>query len=93
MLRNTAFSAPGTDGFDAGLVDLLLGAVRTRGQLDERVQGDVEPGGFLLVFFHEVGVDAAEDCLVRDDEDVLAAFQLHDDGLEADHDVAVAGER
>lgn len=26
---------------------------------------------------------------MRHDDDVLAAFQLHDDGLEADHDVAV----
>jgi hypothetical protein len=55
------------------------------------VQWDVQPGRLLLVFFHEVGVDAAEDRLVRYDEDVFAALEFHDDGLEADYDVAVAG--
>jgi len=29
--------------------------------------------------------------LVRYDEDVFAAFELHDDGFEADYDVAVTG--
>lgn len=38
---------------------------------------------------HEVREDAAHDGLVRDDEDVFGALEFHDDGLQADHDVAV----
>lgn len=91
MLRNTALASPRRHGLNARLENLLLRSVRTRRQLDQRVQGNVEPRRFLLVFFHEVGVDAAQDGLVRYDEDVLAAFQLHDYGLEPDYNVAVAG--
>ena len=59
MLRNTALASPRRHGLNARLENLLLRSVRTRRQLDQRVQGNVEPRRFLLVFFHEVGVDAA----------------------------------
>lgn len=39
---------------------------------------------------HEVGVENAQDGLVRDDEEVvLLALELEDDGLEADCEVVV----
>ena len=91
MFRNTALASPRRHGLNSSLENLLIRSVRTRRQLDQRVQGHVEPRRFLLVLFHEVGVDAAQDGLVRDDEDVLAALQLHDYGLEPDYNVAVAG--
>jgi hypothetical protein len=91
MFRKTALASPRRHGLNSSLENLLIRSVRTRRQLDQRVQGNVEPRRFLLVLFHEVGVDAAQDGLVRDDEDVFAAFQLHDYGLEPDYDVAVAG--
>lgn len=89
MLRRATLSAPRADGRDVGLPSLLVGAVCPGGELDERVQRHVHPGTLGLVLLHEVGVDASQDRLVRHDQDVLAALQLHDDGLEADHHVTV----
>ena len=90
MLRLTPFSPPRTDGRDVGLEPLLLGPVGLGRQLHERVQRDLHPRTLALVQVVEVGEDAADDGLVGDDDDVLAALELHDDGLEADDDVAVA---
>ena len=90
MLRQTPLGPPGADGGDVGLEPLLLRPVRLGRQLHEGVQGDLHPRALALVQVVEVGEDAADDGLVRDDDDVLAALELHDDGLEADDDVAVA---
>jgi len=38
----------------------------------------------------KVGKDTPHDGLVRHNDHILAALQLHDDGLQPDHDVAVA---
>lgn len=89
MFRRTAFAPKRAHGRDVGLEALLLGAVGAGRQLDERVQRDLHPGALLLRDVHVVGVDAAEDGLVRDDDDVLAALELHDDGLQPDDHVAV----
>lgn len=89
VLSRGSLTTPGRNGRDTGLEALLLGAVGAGGQLDECVQGHLHPGGLFLRDVHEVGVDATEDSLVGDDDDVLAALQLHDDGFETDDDVAV----
>jgi hypothetical protein len=89
MLRRRALSAPGRDGGDIGLEALLLGAVGAGGQLEEGVEGNFHPGRLLLGNVHEVGVDAAQNGLVGDDDDVLAALEFHDDGLQADDHVAI----
>ena len=89
MLRRTTFTPKRADGRNISLEALLLGAVGAGRQLDERVQRHLHPRALLLRDVHVVGVDAAEDGLVRDDDDVLAALELHDDGLEPDDDVAV----
>ena len=89
VLRHGALLPEGTHGRDVGLVPLLLGVVGPRRQLDERVQRDLHPGALLLRHVHVVGVDAAQHGLVGDDEDVLAALELHDDGLQPDDHVAV----
>ena len=89
MLRRTPFTPKRADGGDIGLEALLLGAVGPGRELDERVQGDLHPRALLLRDIHVVGVDAPQDGLVGDDDDVLAPFELHDDGFEADDDVAV----
>ena len=52
---------------------------------------DRHPGGFFLGFFHEIGVDAPDDGLMCDYQDVFAAFKFHYYGLEADYDVSIAG--
>jgi hypothetical protein len=90
MLRNTALSSPGADRGDLRIVSLLQGPVGFRGQLDKGVKGNGHPGRVGLGFLHEVGVDAAEDSLVGHDQDVLRAFQFHDDRLQADNDVSVS---
>lgn len=69
---------------------LLLRSVRFRRQLHQRVQRHLHPRTLALVQVVEVGKDAPHDRLVRHNDHVLAALQLHDDRLQPDHDVAVA---
>ena len=90
MLRRAALLPERADGGDVGVESTLIGAVGARRELDERVQRHLHPGGLLLGHVHVVGVDAAQHGLVGDDDDVLAALQLHDDGLEPDDHIAVA---
>lgn len=90
MHRLTPLLPPRADGRHIGKHALLLGLVRARRQLDQAVQRHLHPRALLLRRPHEVRVDAPQHRLVRDDEDVLAALQLHDDGLQPDDDVAVA---
>ena len=54
------------------------------------MQRHLHPRTLLLRHIHIVSIDAPQDGLVRDDDDILAALQLHDDGLEADDHIAVA---
>lgn len=89
MFRRAPLTSKRAHGRDIRLEALLLRAVRPRGQLDQRVQRHLHPGALLLRHVHVVRVDAPQHGLVRHDEDVLAAFQLHDDGLEPDDHVAV----
>jgi hypothetical protein len=89
MLRGTALGSPGAHGLDIGLGLLLIGTIRAGCKSDESVKRNREPGTVLLIFLHEVGVDAADDGLVTDDQDILTALKLHDDGLQSDDHVAV----
>lgn len=89
VLCRSALSTPGRDSGDISLEALLFGAVSAGGEFDESVQRHLHPGTLLLGHVHEVGVDAAEDSLVGNDDDILTALQFHDDGLKADDDVAV----
>lgn len=89
MLRHTPLRPPRTNSRDVGFELLDLRPVGLRGELEEGVQGHLHPGAAVLGQLHEVGQDAAHDGLVGDDDDVLAALEFHDDGLEAEDDVAV----
>lgn len=89
MSSCTALASPSTDGGNVGLPPLLDGTVGSRRQLNQRVQRYLHPGRLFLRAAHEISVDAAKHGLVSDNEDVLATLQLHNDGLEADDDVAV----
>lgn len=89
MSSGAALASPSTDGRDVGLPPLLDGTVGSRRQLDQRVQRYLHPRGLFLGAAHEISVDAAKHGLVSDNEYVLATLQLHNDGLEADDDVAV----
>lgn len=89
MLSTAPLLAERTNGGDVSLELLLLRAVRLGRQLDERVQRHRHPRAALLRDVHKVRVDAAQDRLVRHDQYVLRPLQLHDDGLQPDHHVAV----
>lgn len=83
--------ARGDLGVDAGDVD-ALGLVLVGGgdDLDDLVAGELEVGNVHGGAVHEVGVEDAQDGLVGDDEEVvLLALELEDDGLEADGEVVV----
>lgn len=67
----------------------FLGPVRARRQLDQGMQRNFHPGASFLACVQEVRVDAPEDRLVGDDDDVFAALEFHDNRLQADDHVAV----
>ena len=89
MFRRAPFTPERAHGRDVGLEPLLLRAVGPRGQLDQRVQRDLHPGALLLRHIHVVGVDAPEHGLMGHDDDILAAFEFHDDGLQSDDHVTI----
>lgn len=90
MLCNATLGSPRADSFNTSFISDLFGSIGSWSKFDEGVKWDVEPWRPSLIFFHEVGVNAAKDGLVGDDEDVLGAFEFHDDGFETDDDVTVA---
>ena len=89
MFRRTPLTPKRADGGNIRFEALLLGAVRPGGQLDQRMQRHLHPGTLLLRHVHIIRVDAPQHGLMRHDDDVLTALQLHDDGLESDDDVAI----
>jgi len=89
MLRTTPLRPKRADSRNIRVEALFLRIVGLGRQLNKRVQGHFHPGTLLLRDVHVVSVDAAQDGLVRDDDDVLAALEFHDDGFEPDDDVAV----
>lgn len=89
VFGRASFGTPSADGWNVGFPPLLEGAVRLWGEFDQGMQGYIHPGASRLVLLHEVGIDAAENGLVSDDEDVLTPLELHDDGLKTDNNVAI----
>lgn len=53
------------------------------------MQRHLHPRTILLRHVHVVRVDAPQHGLMRHDDDVLTAFQFHDDRLKSDDDVTV----
>ncbi len=78
------------DGWNIRFEPLLLGRVSPWCELDECVERNLHPGGFLLGNIHVISVNASQHGLMGHDDNILAPFKLHDDRLEADDDVAVA---
>lgn len=76
-----ALRPPCRNSGDVRLEALLVGAICARRELDERMERHLHPGTLLLRCVEEVGIDAAENGLVRDNDDVLATLQLHDNWL------------
>jgi hypothetical protein len=89
VLRCATLGSPGAHSWDVGLILLSDCPVGPRSQLHERVQRDVHPRTLLLADVLEIRVEAPDDRLVRDDEDVLGPFELHDDRLQTNDNVTV----
>ena len=89
MLRRTPLTPKRADGGNIGLEPLLLRPICPRRKLDERVQRDLHPRALLLRHIQVVGIDAPQHSLMRHNDDVLAAFELHDNGFEPNDNVAV----
>lgn len=53
------------------------------------MQRHLHPRALLLTAPHEISINTPQNSLVRHDEDILAAFQLHDDRFEPDDYVTV----
>lgn len=53
------------------------------------MQRHLHPGTFLLRHVHIIRVDTPQHGLMRHDEDILTAFQLHDNWLKSDDHVAI----
>lgn len=89
MFRHTPLLPERAHGRDVRLEPLLQSPIRSRRQLDDRMQRHLHPRGLFLRYVHVVGVNASQHGLMRHDDDVLAPLQLHDDGFQPDHDIAV----
>ena len=90
MFGHAALLTERTDSRDVAAEPHFLGTVGAWGKLDDGMQGNLHPWRFFLMDVHVVGVDAAQDCLMSHNHDVLTTFQLHDDGFQADDDIAIA---
>ena len=89
MFRRTPFASKCAHGRNVRLKALLLRTIRPRGQLDQRMQRHLHPGTLLLRHVHVIRVDTPQHGLVRHDDDILTALQLHDDRLKPDNNVAI----
>lgn len=89
MPRRAALPPPRTDGRNIALEPLFLRRVRSRRQLDQRVERDFHPRALLLRHVHIVRIYTPQHRLMRDDDDILAPLEFHNNRLESDHHVAV----
>ena len=89
MFRRTPSGPERADSRNICAEPLLLRTVRPRGQLDQCMQRHFHPGTLLLRHVHVIRVDAPQYGLMRHDDDVLTAFQFHDDRLKSDDYVAI----
>lgn len=89
MLCRRTLSTPGRYCWDIRLVSLLFSTIGARRKFHERMEGHLHPRALVLGKIEEICINAAQDGLMRDNDYVFAAFQFHNNGLEADNDIAV----
>lgn len=89
MLRRTPLTPKRTDSRNIRIEPLLLRTIRPRGKLDKRMQWYLHPWALFLRYVHVVGVYTPQYGLVGDNDDVLTAFEFHDDGFETDDYVSI----
>ena len=84
-----ALTSPGTDSWNVRFQPFLLSRVRLRREFDQCVKRNLHPRTLLLRHIHKVCIDAPENGLVRNNQDVFATLKFHDDRFQADDDVAI----
>src|SRR5436189_5426559 len=89
MPRSAALSSPRRHSWDICLDADLIGAVGARSEFDQCVKWNFHPRTLFLRHVEEIGIDTAKDSLVSDNDNILAALQLHDDWLETDDDITI----
>lgn len=89
MFRCTSLTPKRAHSRNVCLEPLLFRTVRPRGQLDQCVQRHLHPGTLLLRHIHVIRVDTPQHGLMRHNDDILTAFQFHDDRLKSDNYVAI----
>jgi len=66
------------NSLDIDLESPLLAGIGSGGELDDGMEGDFEVGESLEGVIHKVGVEASEDGLVSNDQDIFLSFQIHE---------------
>lgn len=89
MLRRTPLAPPCAHSRDIRLEPLLLGTICPWGQLDKRMQWNLHPRALLLRHIHIIRIDTPQNSLMRDNNNILAALQFHDDGFQPDDDIPI----
>ena len=74
MLRRAPLTPKRANSRDIRLEALLLGTIRSRRQFDQRMQRDFHPRTLFLRDVHIIRINTSQDGLMRDDDDILAAF-------------------
>ena len=89
MFRRSTLATPGRHSRDISLEALLISSISTRGKLDQGMERNLHPRALLLGSIEEISVNAAQNSLVSNDDDVFAALKFHDNRLKADYNIAV----
>ena len=76
-----SLASPCGYSWNIGFETLLLCTICPRRQFDQCVERNLHPRTLLLRHIMEVRVYASQNRLVGDDDNVLTAFQLHNDRL------------
>ena len=79
----------GIDSLDVDLEPSLLACIGAGSELDDRVEWNLDVGELFVRVVHKVGVDAAQNGLMSDDQNVALSLQLHDNGLQPKNNIAV----
>ena len=89
VLCTAPLPSPRADRGNIRLESLLLCTICLGRQFDQCVQRDFHPGALFLGHVHEICIDASQNGLMRNNQDILTPFQFHDNWLESNDHVAV----